>query len=104
MKAIRTYAEVQTDLDDIWFYVARDNLTAADPLVDAAERTFVQIAQTPEIGWEGPWKNRKLAGLRSWGVEGYSDYLVLYRIERESAAIVAVLHTARRLERLLRRR
>lgn len=104
MKSIRTYAEVQNDLDEIWFYIARENPAAADRVIDAAERTFSQIAQHPEIGWERRWKNQKLARLRSWRVEGYPDYLVFYRIEGESIAVVAVLHGMRRFERILRKR
>ena len=38
------------DLKGHWRYIARDNLSAADGLLDAAEGTFQLIAKNPEIG------------------------------------------------------
>lgn len=104
MTAIRFHAEIETDLEDVWLRIARDSEHAADRFVDAIERTFAEIAQHPQIGWERSWKHRKLKGLRSWRVKGFPNYLVFYRIEDEIVAMVAVLHSARLLERILKRR
>ena len=104
MTAIRIHAEIETDLEEAWLWLARDSPATADRFVDAVEQTFAQIARQPQIGWERPWRNRKLAGMRSWRVEGFSKYLVFYRMEQDVVAMVAVLHGARSLERILKQR
>ena len=104
MIPIRFHAEIETDLEDVWLWIARDSEDAADRFVDAVERTFAEIARHSQIGWERPWKHRQLKGLRSWRVKDFPSYLVFYRIEGEVVAMVALLHSARAFERILRRR
>ena len=104
MISIRFHAEIETDLEEIWLWLGRDNPETADRFVDAVERTFQQIGQHPLIGWKRPWKDRKLRGLRSWRVDGFPSYLVFYRMEGANVAIVAILHSARFLERILKKR
>lgn len=43
-------ARVRLDLKKHWRYIARDNVDAADRLLDAAEETFTTIAADPELG------------------------------------------------------
>ena len=43
-------ARARLDLKSHWRYIARDNLPAADRLLDAAEETFQLIAESPDIG------------------------------------------------------
>jgi len=104
MTAIRFHAEFEDDLEVAWLWIARDDPAAADRFVEAAEHTCAQIARQPQIGWERPWKRRKLTGLRSWRVEAFPNYLVFYRIEAEAVAMVALMHGARSFERILVKR
>jgi toxin ParE1/3/4 len=66
--------------------------------------TFEQIRKHPGVGWDRPWRDHRLYGLRSWRVEGFPNFLVFYREEVSSIEIYAVLRAARHLERALRRR
>ena len=38
------------DLDDIWDYIAEDNVQAADRVLDALDNAMTKLAKTPGIG------------------------------------------------------
>ena len=82
------------DLLEIWLFVARDNVRAADRLLDLIEEKFNRLAEFPEIGHAredvGP-------GIRAMPVR---RYLVLYRQRRDRIEIVRVVHGSRGLENL----
>src|SRR6266567_4353446 len=90
-------ARARLDLKRHWRYIARDNLPAADRLLDAAEETFKLIAENPDIGSQRSF--RKLVGVRSRAVTGFGNYLVFYKARGETAVIVRILHGMRDLPR-----
>ena len=42
--------QAQTDILDIWCYIARDNPAAADRIVDCFMATYNRLAQSPGLG------------------------------------------------------
>lgn len=38
------------DLDDIWDYIAHDNIEAADRVLDALDNAMIKLAKAPGIG------------------------------------------------------
>lgn len=44
----------ERDLDEIWYYVAVDNLNAADALLDRIDRSCRQLARQPKMGRARP--------------------------------------------------
>lgn len=79
----------EEDLDEIWFYIAKDNLAAADKLLDEIGDSCRLLAQDPFIGRSRP----ELApDLRSFPV---SRYIVFYAPSAFGVEIVRVLHSAR---------
>ena len=90
-------ARVRLDLKKRWRYIARDNVDAADRLLKAAEQTFEFIAAHPELGSQRSF--RKLAGVRSRAIEGFSPYLVFYQQRSEQVVFLRVLHGMRDLPR-----
>jgi toxin ParE1/3/4 len=42
--------QAETDLDDIWWYIAQDNPDAADRFLDKIEERCQTLAQFPNIG------------------------------------------------------
>ncbi|WP_375510660.1 type II toxin-antitoxin system RelE/ParE family toxin [uncultured Nostoc sp.] len=50
---IRT-AKAEEDLIEIWIYIAADNLTAADRLVDQIDTKCQMLADNPELGQARP--------------------------------------------------
>jgi toxin ParE1/3/4 len=85
LKAVRA----EQDLDDIWFYIATDNIGAADQLLDAFARHADQLCTQPLMGRARP----ELApGIRS---SPLGRYVVFYRPVSAGIEIVRVLHSAR---------
>lgn len=87
----------QTDLINIWIYIARDNPEAADRTYQAAEKTFEAIAAMPGIGTAYWTMRAKLKGLRFFPVKQFHNYIIYYREITEGIEIVRVLHA--RMER-----
>ena len=101
MKLIHKRKEVIYDLPELYGWIGERNLDAADRFLRAVDDTLHQISKHPGIGWERPWKNPKLKGMRSWRVEGFSNFLIFYREEAISIEIFGVLRGARHLARAL---
>ena len=104
MKPLNKRPEVILDLAEIYAWIGQRNLDAAERFLKAVDDTFQQIRKQPEIGWERPWKHRRLEGLRSWRVEKFTDFLIFYREESSSIEVYGVLRGARHLPRALSRR
>jgi len=85
----------EADMLAVWEFIAQDNLSAADRLIDRFTATFERIAQFPEAGerYQHPKGEFRIAVV--------SPYLIFYRVVGEEVDIVRVLHGARRWEELL---
>jgi len=83
-------------------HIAKENPMAAEHFLDAAERTFTELARHPLIGPERHFQRRR--GMRSWRVDDFHDYLIFYRPIEDGVEIYRVVHGARDLRRLLTRR
>jgi antitoxin ParD1/3/4/toxin ParE1/3/4 len=89
--------EAQAHVDEIGADIAQHSLDAALKVYDALEEAFELLAERPGIGHlREDLTNRPL---KFWSV--YS-YLVVYDPESRPLTIVAVLHGARAVERLLK--
>jgi antitoxin ParD1/3/4/toxin ParE1/3/4 len=95
-RAYRLTPEAQANVDDICAFIAEDHVDAAIRVLDALEHAFEQLAATPEIGHTR--EDLTDRPVKFWNV--YS-YLVVYDPAGEPLTIVAVLHGARDVERLL---
>ena len=89
-------ADAIADLDGIWDYIARDNVIAADQIMDELNQRFQLMAKNPEIGEPQP----KLAD-GTYRRVTCRNYVIYYRPLEQSIAIVRVLHGARNHETLL---
>lgn len=92
-------ADAALDLDDIWEYIARDDVDAADRWIDKLYDSFEALARTPGMGHgrEDLTEYRVLF----WPV---GAYLIIYRAERRPIEIVAVTQGSRDIPGFLRRR
>jgi toxin ParE1/3/4 len=98
--AHRLAQEAATELDDIWYYVAKESgsVTRADRLVDAITARFWILARHPHIGRR---RNDLRPGLRSFPVR---DYLIIYRTDGDDVLILHILHARRDITALLNER
>lgn len=83
-------------MNDIWDYIASDNVESADRILDALESALVKLAKNPGIGhWREELADKSH---RFWLV---NSYLIVYRHEAKPLQIVRVLHTARDVQSIL---
>jgi toxin ParE1/3/4 len=92
---------VWDDLRGVLDRIAPDNPEAALRVVGAAEKSFELIAKNPGIG-----RTRCFAklSLRSWPIREFPNYLVFYILRRDEVHILAVLHGAMELDRVITER
>ncbi len=95
MPRVQKTVRAESDLEELWLYIASDNMQAADGLLDGIEAQCRLIATQPGMGRSRP----ELApGLRSFPV---GRYVILYQTLQDGIEIVRVLHSARDLDALL---
>jgi plasmid stabilization system protein ParE len=87
------------DLDEIWEYIAQDNLDAADRWITKLFDAFQSLAQSPGMGH----RREDLTSLPVlfWPV---GAYLILYRPQSEVIEIVAITQGARDIPVFLQQR
>ena len=86
---IRRLPQAIRDVDDIWLRIATDDPAAATRLVERLATGIARLADFPE---SGPARPEIGSGARSVTL---GNYLVLYRVERDSVDIVRVVHGGR---------
>jgi toxin ParE1/3/4 len=89
MKQFRVSDVARSDLDEIWLYIAQDNLDSADKFIQTIVSRFPKLAVMPLLGRE---RKELLPRLRSFPV---SRYVIFYRPIESGIEIVRVLHGAR---------
>ncbi|MEN9574915.1 MAG: hypothetical protein RL514_2770 [Verrucomicrobiota bacterium] len=87
-EALRT-PEARLDLCDIWEYIADDNVSAADRLVEEIDAQCKFLARMPEIG---RLREELSPHLRSWVV---GNYVIFYRPQPNGIEVIRVLHGRR---------
>jgi toxin ParE1/3/4 len=95
MARVTRSARAAEDLIEIWSYIAEDNPTAADQLLDKIDETCARLAEFPNLGQARPDLRQ---GLRHSVI---GRYLVVYREVPGGIEIVRVLHGARHLPDLI---
>jgi plasmid stabilization system protein ParE len=87
------------DLDDIWEYIAADDIDAADHWIQKLFAAFEALGRTPGMGH----RREDLTGypVLFWPV---GAYLIIYRGERRPIEIVAVTQGSRDIPAFLSRR
>ena len=80
----------QSDLLEAWLFIAEENLSAADRLLDQIDREVATLLLQPFMGRARP----ELAkGLRSWPTS--TSYVMFYLVDGGEITIVRALHHAR---------
>ena len=90
--------EAERDLEELWDYIAADNIEAADRLIAKLFDAFECLAQNPRIGHQR--QDLTAYSVLFWTV---GNYLIIYRALRKEVQIVAVVHGARDIPTFLRK-
>ena len=91
--------DADLDLDEIWEYIARDNIDAADRWIARLFDAFETLGLTPGMGH----RREDLTSHPVW-FWPIGEYLVIYRAERQPIEIVAVTQGSRDIPAFLHRR
>jgi toxin ParE1/3/4 len=89
------HPKAEEDLLEIWLYVARDSVSAADRLIESIADKVELLPEHPEMGPRRPDLGK---GVRMVPV---GSYLVLYKLGDRRVEIVRIVHGARDLRDLL---
>ncbi len=82
------------DLDEIWFSIARDDISAADKLLDTLKARSDQLILFPKLG---PLRADLFPDTRVL-VEG--NYLIFHRLQQSTIDILRIVQGARDLSDL----
>lgn len=87
------------DIQNIWDYIAEDNVNAAVRVESAILSACNSLARHPMLGS----KRTEITSLpvRFWTIIRFPNYIVVYRPDTKPLQIVAVLHGKRELKALL---
>lgn len=96
MAQILLTLQADEDLEQIWAYIAQDNVTAADRLTDQFHETFDLLASTPDLGIP---QFQYRDNLHCKPVA--KRYLVFYEPLDDGIRVLRVLHGARDWPQLL---
>jgi len=83
---------VWDDLRNIGSRIAKDNPKAAHDFFNATRRTFRLLARHPGLG---RLRSFSQAGIRSFVIPRFRNYLIFYLPRHDEVQILAVLHGAR---------
>jgi antitoxin ParD1/3/4/toxin ParE1/3/4 len=83
-------ADAELDLDEIWEYIAADNLDAADRWIGELFDAFEALGQSPGLGHRR--EDLTPHPVLFWPV---GAYLIIYRAERRPIEVVAVTQGSR---------
>jgi len=91
----RVAQQAAADLDDIWYYVAKESgsVEIASHLIDSITDRFLLLARHPYLG-----RSRDDdfgIGSRSFAV---GEYVIVYRVENNVVLILRVAHGRRDIE------
>ena len=95
MPRILIRPKAESDLDEIWWYIAQDHPNNADQFLDRIQDRFVALADFPHLGTS---RDELKSGLRSQPV---GNYLIFYFPLADGIEIVRILHGSREIGNLL---
>lgn len=87
--------EAESDLDEIWWYIAQDSPHNADRFLDCIQERCLALADFPKMGTS---RDELKAGLRSQPV---GNYMIFYFPLEDGIDLVRVIHGSRDIESLL---
>ena len=90
MKQYVLGAGAERDLNEIWEFIARDSVDAADRWISRLFTTFTTLARNPGVGHKRPDLTKH--AVLFWPVEAY---VILYRVRNKRVEIVGVTQGAR---------
>jgi len=73
MKPFRVSSAARSDLDEIWFYIAQDNVEMADRFILGLVSRFPKLAETPQLSAAKKYIVQKVTTLRKTLLDSTAD-------------------------------
>jgi toxin ParE1/3/4 len=89
------------DAEEIYAYIAKDNVDAARRFNLAAADTLIAVRDNPKLGIAWRARNGRLTDLLWKRIRGVKNYLLFYRAEPGRVVLIRILHGARDIDALL---
>lgn len=85
------------------YYKSRASSEVAERWIGQVRATFRFLARNPAIGaaWPVPHRRHRLAGVRTWPVDGFEKFIVFYRPVEAGIEVLHVLRGSRDLGAIL---
>jgi len=99
-RGITSKPQARIDLLEYFIYIGERNLDAAERFLVAAEEACRKLSEMPGMGRLREFAQPELAGIRSWPIGGFENYLIFYRETSEGVDVLRVIHGARDIDRL----
>lgn len=87
--------QAETDLEEIWWYIAQNNPKNADSFLDLIWKQCVFLAQSP---YSGKKRDELFQDLRSFPVR---NYVIFYLPLENGIEIVRVMHGSRDIDKVI---
>lgn len=93
----------EQELVDHFVYIGQRNPDAAERCLSAAEAACARLARHPLMGRLWQFESPRLAGIRSWPIPRFRNYLIFYRPldEGEGIEVIHVFHARRDIRGIL---
>lgn len=89
MKVVIFSPKALEDFDDIWLYIAQDNIEEADFFVDGIEILCTQkLALFPKMGKPRDYLIEAVLAFP------HRDYVIYYRVGKKALEIVRIMHSS----------
>lgn len=93
-KRIRFSAEFDSDIDEIWFFIASENPDAADRFVESFKPIYEILTRNPNAGRLRPELKEGLRGFP------HKSYLIFYFQTDDGVFIYRIIHAARDIDEI----
>jgi len=94
MSKVKISDLAEEDLSEIWFFIAQDNIEAADAFIDTILEKCHLIASSPRMGTE---RSELAPDVRSFPV---GNYVIFYRQSKAGIEVARILSGSRDIPRL----
>jgi len=91
--------KARRDVFDIWIYIAKDGVDAADRVEAAIYENCKTLAENPRIGKLAIKATKR--PLMCWPAVPYTNYLIFYELRPYGVTIVRITRGERNLPKLL---
>jgi toxin ParE1/3/4 len=77
------------------------NFDVANRFLSAVNNDVRKLAEMPGMGAIREFDNPTLTDIRSWPVSGFRNYLIFYRVRRDTLEFMRLIHGAQDIEAAL---